>query len=156
MRIWHKELIEVLPKQQLVAQWREILAIKGAIEKKGTPNHVLVNKVMDYDFLHLFKFACEVCEEFKKRGYKYSVVKFNDLYEFCRERSYKFIFPNKIEYAKTIIEENNLYNGWHNDIYLRQCLYNLEEKYICGGISQEEWDKIYNKFKDRFELVEVR
>ena len=30
---------EVLPKQQLVAQWREILAIKGAIEKKGTDRH---------------------------------------------------------------------------------------------------------------------
>jgi uncharacterized protein (TIGR02328 family) len=148
MRIWHKELIEVLPKQQLVAQWREILAIKGAIEKKGTPNHVLVNKVMDYDFSEFYLFAIELLDEFERRNYKYSISKLDELYFFCDVMS-----------DKPFEEWNcnkNIFEAWHNDIYLRQCLYNLEEKYICGGISQEEWDEIYNKFKDRFELVEVR
>lgn len=148
MRIWHKELIEVLPKQQLVAQWREILAIKGAIEKKGTPNHVLVNKVMDYDFVEFRLFSKRVLQEFWVRGYKYNCRKVFELDFFCYCMSEK----NRKEFE----ECKEYYNEWHNDIYLRQCLYNLEEKYICGGISQEEWDKIYNKFKGRFELVEVR
>ena len=26
--------------------------------------------------------------------------------------------------------------------YLKQCLYNLEEKYDCGGINKEEWKLI--------------
>jgi len=26
--------------------------------------------------------------------------------------------------------------------YLKQCYYNLQEKYDCGGISEEEWEKI--------------
>ncbi|PBE36349.1 hypothetical protein BGU20_18325 [Clostridioides difficile] len=34
MRLWHKDLIDVLPKNQLVSQWRELLAIKGSIDKK--------------------------------------------------------------------------------------------------------------------------
>ena len=45
MRLWHKDLIDVLPNQQLVAQWRELSAIAGAIQKHGTPNHLLVNFV---------------------------------------------------------------------------------------------------------------
>ena len=45
MRIWHKSLIPVLPREQLVAQWRELGAIAGNLNTKGTPNHILVNKV---------------------------------------------------------------------------------------------------------------
>ena len=41
MRLWHTKLIKVLPKMHLQAQWRELSAIAGAIEKNGTPNHML-------------------------------------------------------------------------------------------------------------------
>ena len=42
----------------------------------------------------------------------------------------------------------DLFNGWHyrNDRYLVQCLYNLQEKYDCGGVTFDEWDNIYHKF----------
>ena len=36
-----------------------------------------------------------------------------------------------------------LFEGWHNERYLKQCYYNLQEKYDCGGISKEEWMKVY-------------
>ena len=52
MRLWHTSLIPVLPREQLVAQWRELSAIAGKIQLNGTPNHVLVNFIMDYDFNH--------------------------------------------------------------------------------------------------------
>ena len=35
--------------KQLIAQWRECSAIAGNIVKLGFPNHILVNKIMDYD-----------------------------------------------------------------------------------------------------------
>ena len=31
----------------------------------------------------------------------------------------------------------------HNDRYLKQCYYNLQEKYDRGIIAKEEWQKIY-------------
>lgn len=31
---------------------------------------------------------------------------------------------------------------------LKQCYYNLQEKYDCGGITQVEWQKIENKFNE--------
>ena len=34
MRLWHKDLIDVLPREQLVAQWREISACVSSIQKK--------------------------------------------------------------------------------------------------------------------------
>lgn len=43
MRLWHKDFIKALPREQLVAQWRELSAIAGAIQKSGTPNHILVS-----------------------------------------------------------------------------------------------------------------
>lgn len=35
MRLWHKDLIEVLPRQQLLGQWRECCAIAKKPEGKG-------------------------------------------------------------------------------------------------------------------------
>lgn len=53
MRLWHKNLIEVLPDKQLIAQWRELAAIAKKVILRGTPNHGLVNKVLDYRVDHL-------------------------------------------------------------------------------------------------------
>lgn len=33
MRIWHTDLIKVLPREQLISQWRECSSIAGAIQK---------------------------------------------------------------------------------------------------------------------------
>lgn len=43
-----------------------------------------------------------------------------------------------------IPSEGELFAGWHNDRYYTQCYHNLEEKYDCGGITEEEWLKIVN------------
>ena len=70
MRIWHTSLIKVLPREQLVAQWRELSSIAGAIKKNGTPNHILVNFVLDYDYDNFISYAKYVREEMTSRGYR--------------------------------------------------------------------------------------
>ena len=70
IRIWHTKFIQVLPREQLVAAWRELSAIAGKIQLNGNPNHVLVNFIMDYDFDHFISYAAEVREEMTKRGYR--------------------------------------------------------------------------------------
>lgn len=70
MRLWHKDIVTSLPKEQLIAQWREISAICGAILKNGTPNHILVNYVLDYDYDHLISYAYYVREEMTRRNYR--------------------------------------------------------------------------------------
>lgn len=143
MRIWHRELIRVLPKSQLQSQYRELLAIKGKIEKVGTPNHLLVNKIMKYDTSHLYYYSNLVFDELKNKKVNINIEKKHELLQYALENSY----------TNDYISYDNLFKGWHDDRYLRQCLYNLEEKYVCGGIKQEEWELIYNKFHKRFDLI---
>ena len=70
MRLWHKNMIYVLPREQLVAQWRELSAIASNIKTKGTPNHILVNKVMNYPMNHFITYAAAIRAEMTRRGYR--------------------------------------------------------------------------------------
>lgn len=127
MRLWHKDLIPVLPDKQLLGQWRECCAIAKNIATKGTPNHLLVNKIMDYPIDHFYTYATLVADEMFDRGYKVDINNFAKYLPFggyCR------------------IEENELFKGWHNKRYMSQCFMNLQEKFDCGGIKAEDYDKI--------------
>ena len=126
MRLWHWKLIEGLPKQQLVAQWRELSAIATNIRVKGTPNHILVNKVMNYGFDHFISYAYYIRSEMTRRGYKTMDRVWNNICSVCDG-----------EY--NILPKEELFVGWHNTRYAVQCLTNLQEKYDCGGITDEEW-----------------
>ena len=41
-----------------------------------------------------------------------------------------------------LVSIEDLFPDWHNDRYLEQCYFNLEEKYDCGGIAQEWFEEI--------------
>lgn len=132
MRIWHKSLIPVLPREQLVAQWRELSAIAGNLNTKGTPNHILVNKVLDYPRDHFISYAFWVRQEMTRRGYRTMDSVWNKIY--C---------TREVDYGEIeILPIEELFPGWHNARYLAQCKSNLEEKYDCGGISKEDYYKI--------------
>lgn len=102
---------------------------------------------MDYDLNHFRLYCNLVIKEMEKRGYNVSDKtkdKLNKYINYCKEM---MIMPTSKRML--ILCENGykpLFDYWHTDRYLTQCLYNLEEKYDRGGISQEEWDKIYNKY----------
>ena len=135
IRLWHYELLPYLPRQQMLSQLRECVAISKSIYEKGTPNHILVNKIMDYD-LSEFKIYCNmvIYEMICNRGYKVSESTINKL-------------ENYIDFnIDSTVIENKIFKNWHNNLYLRICLYNLYEKYLCGGISQEEWNIITRNF----------
>ena len=126
MRLWHKDLISVLPRQQLLGQWRECCCIAKNLEEYGTPNHILVNRLLDYPEAHFNAYSLAVYNEMLKRGYNCDWNKFAK-WRINRNRDWdlKDIFPE-----------------WHNQRYLVQCYYNLQEKYDCGGITKEEWKLI--------------
>ena len=132
MRLWHKDLIKVLPREQLVAQWRELSAIAGSIKMKGTPNHILVNKIMDYPLDHFITYAAAVRDEMTRRGYRTMDSVWNKIISVTSIYS---IFPLE-----------KIFTEWMNAEYLEICYFNLKEKYLCGGIKQEDWEKIYREY----------
>lgn len=132
MRLWHTSLIPVLPREHLVAQWRELSAIAGKIELNGTPNHVLVNFVTDYDFDHFISYAYYVREEMNKRKYR----TMNSVWD--------KIVALKPDWHLLPIEE--VYANKMSDFYLTVCYYNLYEKYDCGMFSDfNEIENVYRK-----------
>ena len=140
MRLWDKNLIKVLPREQLVAQWRELSAIAGAIQKNGTPNHILVNFVLDYDFDHFITYAQLVRDEMTKRGYR------------TMQSVMDKIISLKPNYTSVTFEQ--LYEDKMTIDYLQICYWNLYEKFICSGISSNEWDHIvlqFNNIMDKYE-----
>lgn len=128
IRLWHTKLISVLPREQLVGEWREISALTSNIQKKGSPNHLLVNFIMDYDFDHFISYAYYVREEMAKRGYRTMDSVWNKIV--ALKQNYTILPLEKIFFNKM------------DDIYLNICYYNLYEKYLCGGINYEDWRKI--------------
>ena len=142
MRLWHKDLITVLPHKQLISQWRECCAIAKAIAENGTPNHLLVNKIMNYPLeLDFYMYCCMVQMEMQKRGYKaFTGESWNNfckhLQKACNNKAYEWN-PHHV-----------VFEDWHNDRYFRQCFYNLEEKFDCGGISFAEFLEIVRKAKE--------
>lgn len=130
MRLWHKKLIPVLPRQQLLGQWHECCAIARSIAEKGTPNHILVNKIMDYPLEQFEAYSLWVCWNMRMREYR------------CDHKCFTKWIHIHGEDDPVTIDLKNIFPDWHNNRYFLQCYYNLQEKYDCGGITQAEWDRI--------------
>lgn len=137
MRLWDYRLLKVLPDRFIVAQWRECIAIKRQWEK-GTLKHRLVSYVMDYNKAPFYQYVVEVRAEMYKRNIKYNDKYFQEIIKFTFNDLYNIL--------------DMPYYPEHNDRYLKQCLYNFEEKATRNIISKEEWLKIYNEFKDFTDL----
>lgn len=134
MRLWHKYLIGVLPQKQLLGQWRECCLIAKNIAEKGTPNHLLVNKVMEYPISEFCDYCNIVLKQMVVRGYNVSEKSIH-----CLEDNVVFCVDSDLNMG--------IFNGWHNDRYLKQCFYNLQEKYDCGGISEKEWRLLEERYE---------
>lgn len=129
MRLWHKDLITKLPREQLVAQWRECSAIAGAIIKNGTPNHLLVNYVLDYPIEHFVWYSMYVRLEMTKRGYKTTQKVADKIWS---------LLPNSTEINKIDIDFDDVFENHHNETYRKICLWNLYEKFIRGGFTLDD------------------
>lgn len=127
MRLWHYKLIPVLPNAMLVSQWRECIAIERQWAKR-TLKHRLVSYVMNYNKAPFYQYVAEVRAEMYKRNIKYNDKYFKEIICFTNDDLINII--------------DLTYYPEHNDRYLKQCLYNLQEKYDRGIISEEEWQKI--------------
>lgn len=141
MRLWHKDLIDVLPRKQLLAQWRECCAIASNIAIKGTPNHMLVNKMLEYPQIHFIEYCNRILREMKRRGYKVNRSSYERLVDNMKlgQENYR---------TEGIIITENIFGDWHNKRYLNQCFHNLSEKYDCGGLTDEEYYKLVDKYNE--------
>lgn len=155
MRLWHKDLIDVLPRQQLLGQWRECCLIVRNLAMSGSPHHILVDKIVRFPIDDFVTYTIMVQAEMERRGYHCDAQKFNQwlyfdnpgngaqrlTYKQCRKKGLIRLRREGFE----IRPSEDIFKGWHDWRYLQQCYYNLEEKHDCGGISDSEWLLVWEK-----------
>ena len=128
MRLWHYKLIPYLPNSQLLAQWRELNSIFKKQDK-----HILINYIYEYPKVDLLEYTLLVIYEMNKRNCK--IKSFENAYMYFQELLCACIFkenyiPN--EFIDGFKSERNLFTNHHTNGYLKQCFYNLQEKYDRG------------------------
>lgn len=132
MRLVPDELLDVIPRLQLLGQVREYTAMCKDIYVYGKVNHILINKINDYDINELYLYGIKLQNEMNKRKYKLSSKTIDKWHKYLGIEKHKDI--------------DKIYVNWFTNRYVKQVLYNWQEKYDCGGIPDNEWNKIINKY----------
>mgnify|MGYP000614736857 FL=1 len=118
MRLWHEQIIHLLPKNQLLGQHRECCALRGNGWNK---KHKIVDYVFTYSPYNLYIYHSKIMDEMEKRGYRVSIE--------WRDKNYR---GQKAE-SYSNLEETNIFTPIykeHNNEYLAECVENLAGKGI--------------------------
>ena len=118
MRLWHEQIIHLLPKNQLLGQHRECCALRGNGWNK---KHKTVDYVFTYSPYNLFMYHSKIMDEMEKRGYRVSRKWRDKNYRGQKAESYSNL--EEINISTPIYKE-------HNDEYLAECIENLAGKGI--------------------------
>lgn len=141
MRLWHYELLPYLPDAQFKGQLKELVAIMHDWRDRGQTNHLLINRVMDYDKREFIAYALYYMVFYKCRYFK-------GVSEKIAEEFYRFA---ETEDTIWTMEGDSYFNGWHNKEYLRVCMANLYEKWKFGKgksrITDEEWKRLCDGYR---------
>lgn len=128
-------MVDSLPKNQLLSQWRECVCIAKSIAETGTPNHILVNRIINYNLDEFCKYCNIVMKALKRRGYTVTKSSIEKL------RRYVGFIPTYDIDGELVAEP--VFKGWHDKTYLDVCYYNLFEKYYYAignsKIGAVEW-----------------
>ena len=116
MRLWHEQIIHLLPKNQLLGQHRECCVLRGNGWNK---KHKTVDYVFTYSPYNLYIYHSKIMDEMEKRGYRVSREWRDKNYRGQKAESYSNLEETNI--STPIYKE-------HNDEYLSECIENLAGK----------------------------
>jgi uncharacterized protein (TIGR02328 family) len=130
--MWHYRLIQYLPNSLIIQQFRDLSIIINQILNDGKPKSPVVEPVMQYPWHEFYEYCGMVLSEMHERNLDITIPETRLL--------------GKLENARDAFNDTPptelIFFGWHNDRYLNQCLYMLEELYDVGVISQKDWFRI--------------
>lgn len=131
MRLWHYELIPVLPQNILIRLWHDCEAIGSNLERKGTTGDVKCDKILDFDWKEFREYCIKVRDTMIGEH-----CKVNDrLAGLLLNR----IEANKDKFHPAYILDGGVYKNWHDLDYFDLCYMLIKELYGCGVISERDW-----------------
>ena len=142
MRLWHQELIDKLPRQQLLGQHRECCALRG---KGWGKKHSIVNYVFEYPPVKLYNYHEKVMLEMLVRGYNPNERWFDITYrgKNCEPWSAD---AKTINWTKECHVSNfdDIVYPEHNQEYLDECVSNLADKGCVCRYFEDEFEQYLN------------
>lgn len=125
MRLWHQSLIPYLDSKRLLGQHRECCALRG---KGWGKKHSVVNYVFKHPYAWLCVYHKAVMDEMHHRKYNVtgSWYAFNYRGKNCQSAENNLMYDS----LSRDIRQVDLMHVYpeHNDIYLKECLLNLQSK----------------------------
>lgn len=126
MRLWHEELLPILPNHQLLGQHRECCALRGLGWGK---KHSIVDYVFQHPHEWLWAYHMKVIWEMKNRGYSHDPLWDSPEYRGLNCEELDTPLPYFRE-ALTRLPKGVLVYPEHDSEYLMECLDNLRKKGI--------------------------
>lgn len=146
MRIWHKDLIDVLPDNLLVELYQDCSQILDNIEDFNSTGADLCDKIMMYEREHFYTYCVDyVLAEILRRGNIW--VNVDEFLVKCLNYLYP-IAGDSHRRANERVSHTELFEFWHSPRYLQQCVLFLEEMYDCDLITYTDWFRIMNHVKN--------
>lgn len=118
MRLWDWRMLPYLPKGQLLSQKRECDLIWKDIANGKKTNRILINYLWDYE-----DYECQLAN--------YYVLLEKEFRRRCYEFKFSKCAPTGLLWHD-IVKIKEPFKNHHNNRYLLQCFFNLEEKYMRG------------------------
>lgn len=129
LRLWHQSLLSVLPKSQLLAQWRELNSIFAKEDR-----HILINYIYDYPKDDLYAYTQLVLHEMQQRNINIRTLdKMNRYFE-----------------GGPFEEVKNPFVHHHDKEYVEICYFNLKEKFMRGqkDFDEERYGALKKKYRE--------
>lgn len=123
MRLWPVTFFPFMPNSQILSQKREVDLIWKDIAYHKKTNHILINYIWEYEDyeMQLLSYYNLLYVEFQKRGFKFNWSQLAPQ-----------LWGDKLT--------NKPFAKHHTNDYLKQCFYNLQEKYQRGQKDFKEND----------------
>ena len=120
MRLWHQDLLALLPRAQILGQHRECCALRGMGWGR---KHSTVDYVFTHSVMRLVDYHQLVLREMGRRGYKPAIQWSCSEYRGKNTMPWPCVLP-----CEHYLSAESLIYSEHDDAYLEECLLNLKNK----------------------------
>lgn len=128
MRLWHKDLIHILPDAQLKGQWRESHALIGDIKKRGAiKKNGLVDYINNHDLSVFGDYMELVHRELVNRGVRVDMRHYEEQLKAIGLRRNDsiiirgLIYPKEMDTVQFFTEIANMSEKWTRGILKNPC-----------------------------------
>lgn len=149
MRLWHYEMISILPKNILIKLWHDCEAIGSNLERKGTTGDVKCDRILDF---HRGEF-----EAYCTRIHNTMIFRRCKINNKLGQLLFARIKDNADKFHPSDIVTVGVYKNWHDLDYFDLCYKLIKELHDCNVVKDDDWFEFNDDYHhERIEYVSAQ